>query len=177
MMGDEWIVQLVFTSEHTPEELMRLEDELDEHTHLDATVSRQPEIGHWMLTAGTTAHTGPEALDEVLRYLRKVHVTDLPLALEVLRFEEYERRALHPTLPVMVGASEVADMLDVTRQRVHQLRSHPDFPAPLVEVAMGPLWDARAVEKFAREWERKPGRPVVRIAGVVASTEDDRHDT
>jgi hypothetical protein len=67
-----------------------------------------------------------------------------------------------PTIPTLLGASEVAAMLGVSRQRVHQLhRENPAFPAPLVEVAMGPLWDEQAIDKFARQWERKPGRPAL----------------
>lgn len=77
---------------------------------------------------------------------------------------EHERRAAGPTLPELVGASEVGTILGVSRQRVHQLREQPAFPAPLVEVAMGPLWDARAVEAFARAWSRRPGRPPLAVA-------------
>jgi hypothetical protein len=84
-----------------------------------------------------------------------------PVAVEVLTVDELERRADQPTMPTLVGASEVADILHVTRQRVHQVRSHKGFPAPLVEVAMGPLWDERAVQRFAREWDSKPGRPAL----------------
>jgi hypothetical protein len=65
-----------------------------------------------------------------------------------------------PTLPTLVGASEVGHILGISRQRVHQLhRDNAAFPAPLVQVAMGPLWDAQAIDKFARGWTRKPGRP------------------
>jgi hypothetical protein len=86
------------------------------------------------------------------------------VAVEAVTESEHERRAAAPTLPELVGASEVGAMLGVSRQRVHQLREHPAFPAPLVEVAMGPLWDARAVEAFARAWSRRPGRPPLAVA-------------
>lgn len=87
------------------------------------------------------------------------------LGVESLREDEYARRADAPTLPVLLGASEVAALLGVTRQRVHQLATeHPQFPAPLVRVAMGPLWDERAVEAFARSWARTPGRPAAQPA-------------
>jgi hypothetical protein len=51
--------------------------------------------------------------------------------------------------------------LGVSRQRVHKLRSMPEFPAPLAELRGGSVWDAAAVRKFAARWERKPGRPRV----------------
>ena len=50
-------------------------------------------------------------------------------------------------------------MLGVTRQRVHQLSRLRGFPAPLVQVRMGLLCDERAIARFEREWNRKPGRP------------------
>jgi hypothetical protein len=47
---------------------------------------------------------------------------------------------------------------------VHQLRSTAAFPAPLAELRGGAVWDAAAVRKFAREWERKSGRPAGRTS-------------
>lgn len=157
-MSTEWVVELVFAHDHTAEELMRLEDAFAD-THLDVSVSAQPQLHQWTLTTSTMATNGLDALHEVMRYVEKVDVQEHPIAMNATEIDEYERRAQEPTLPVLVGASEVAELLDVSRQRVHQLRSHSAFPAPLVEVAMGPLWDERAVEKFSREWTRKPGRP------------------
>jgi hypothetical protein len=62
-------------------------------------------------------------------------------------------------MPELMSAAEIAVELGVARQRVHQLRSTAAFPAPLAELRGGAVWDAAAVRKFAREWERKPGRP------------------
>jgi len=42
----------------------------------------------------------------------------------------------------------------ISRQCVHQLRSHD----ALVVLSTGPIWDARAIEKFAQGWARKVGR-------------------
>lgn len=88
------------------------------------------------------------------------------------RWDEVQREADAIGLPELVGASEIADLLGVSRQRVHQLTTHTGFPAPLVQVRMGPLWDAKAVAAFDRQWERKPGRPPrtnSEAAGLVAS--------
>ena len=82
------------------------------------------------------------------------------LAVEVTDAQEYARRADAPILPPLIGASEAADLLGVTRQRVHQLAAdHPRFPTPLVQVRMGPLWVETAIAAFARSWSRTPGRP------------------
>jgi hypothetical protein len=74
--------------------------------------------------------------------------------------QRVDQELAQPTIPTLLGASEVADLLGVSRQRVHQLhRENAAFPPPLVEVAMGPLWDEQAIDKFAQAWDRKPGRP------------------
>jgi hypothetical protein len=86
-----------------------------------------------------------------------------------------EQELARPTLPDLLGATEVSERLGISRQRVHQLHtSHPDFPAALVEVAMGPLWDARAVARVERDWDRRPGR---RATAAAASRNDDSERT
>ena len=41
----------------------------------------------------------------------------------------------------LVGVWEVAEMLGVSRQRVHQLRhEHPDFPTPVADLKAGKIW-------------------------------------
>lgn len=54
----------------------------------------------------------------------------------------------------LVGAHEIGEMLGVSRQRVHQLVTRPDFPAPVVKLAMGSVWSAEEV----RQWARARGR-------------------
>lgn len=63
-------------------------------------------------------------------------------------------------IPALVSGREAADLLGVSRQRVHQLvAQHPDFPAPVAKLACGSIWLLADVEAFARTWSRKPGRP------------------
>jgi len=50
----------------------------------------------------------------------------------------------------LVGAAEIADMLDVSRQRVTQLAQEPGFPNPEVELASGRIWKREAIERWAR---------------------------
>jgi prophage regulatory protein len=54
----------------------------------------------------------------------------------------------------LVGAQEVAEMLGISRQRLTQLASRPDFPPPVAELAQGRVWETAAI----REWARKTGR-------------------
>lgn len=79
------------------------------------------------------------------------------IATEVVDEELYVQRAAAPTLPSLLSAPEVGDLLNVSRQRVHQLRASPQFPAPLYELRTGAVWAASAIEAFARTWNRKSG--------------------
>jgi hypothetical protein len=48
----------------------------------------------------------------------------------------------------LMGSAEIAALFDVSRQRVQQLISKPDFPAPVADLAMGKVWDAAAVRSW-----------------------------
>lgn len=77
---------------------------------------------------------------------------------------EFAAGAEH-ALPDLVSGPEAAAILSVSRQRLHQLvTEHPRFPAAIYQLAIGRLWLRAGIEQFAREWERKPGRPVSRSA-------------
>lgn len=81
------------------------------------------------------------------------------LAAEVMTIEEADRRLVEPAFPEIVGMTEVAEMLGVSRQRVSALRSRPEFPAPVQTLAAGPIWRKGDLTTFAEGWQRKPGRP------------------
>ena len=55
-----------------------------------------------------------------------------------------------------VGAQEIAHMLGVSRQRVQQLVTRPDFPAPVERLAMGAFWRRSDV----RRWAERTGREI-----------------
>lgn len=89
---------------------------------------------------------------------------------EVIRFamEEAEVRTMEaqlhelerPNLPSLLGVSEAAERLGVSRQRAWQLyRQNVDFPPPAVELKSGPLWLEGSIEGFKDRWPRKTGRP------------------
>src|SRR5215207_5014425 len=57
-------------------------------------------------------------------------------------------------LPVdngLMGSSEIATLLGVSRQRVHQLAQREDFPVPVARLAAGPIWESADIERWARE--------------------------
>ncbi|MFI5493578.1 helix-turn-helix transcriptional regulator [Actinoplanes sp. NPDC051859] len=52
----------------------------------------------------------------------------------------------------LVGAHEIRRMLgEISRQRVYQLTSRRDFPAPIAELAMSNVWLAADVETWIAE--------------------------
>lgn len=73
--------------------------------------------------------------------------------------EQLEVEAFTPDTPELVSAADVAEILGVTRQRVHQLATaHSDFPAPYARLATGPIWTLPTIEHFRGNWDRRPGR-------------------
>lgn len=54
----------------------------------------------------------------------------------------------------LVGTAEIADLLQVSRQRVYQLSQHPDWPQPIARLAMGAVWRREDI----RTWAKLRGR-------------------
>ncbi|WP_223162774.1 helix-turn-helix transcriptional regulator [Nocardioides antri] len=54
----------------------------------------------------------------------------------------------------LMGVAEIAELLGVTRQRVHQLRQLDGFPEPTSELAIGLVWESADIERWARETGR-----------------------
>jgi len=79
--------------------------------------------------------------------------------LEVIDEPEAERRLATPVLPAVAGGKEAADLLGVSRQRLHQLIGRPDFPEPDIRLASGPVRLVASLRSFERSWPRKAGRP------------------
>lgn len=53
----------------------------------------------------------------------------------------------------LVGLTEVAELLGVSRQRAHQLTRTPipKFPKPLARLASGPVWTRRDVIAYRKQ--------------------------
>ncbi|MDA8296879.1 MAG: DNA-binding protein [Actinomycetota bacterium] len=54
----------------------------------------------------------------------------------------------------LVGLTEIAAMLGVSRARAHQLAESDGFPVPVSEIAAGRIWRREDVERWARETGR-----------------------
>lgn len=59
----------------------------------------------------------------------------------------------------LVGAAEIAELLDdISRQRVTQLTSRPDFPKPVAVLKMGKVWDIEDVQEWIDARNKRLGR-------------------
>lgn len=54
----------------------------------------------------------------------------------------------------LMGLKEIAELLDVSIQRAHQLAAANGFPEPLGETSAGRVWRRADVEK----WAKRTGR-------------------
>ncbi|MFC6154044.1 helix-turn-helix transcriptional regulator [Nocardioides yefusunii] len=54
----------------------------------------------------------------------------------------------------LAGAAEIAELLNVSRQRVHQLTEGDDFPDPVAVLKAGKIWERADVVAWAREHGR-----------------------
>jgi hypothetical protein len=148
-----WTVTRTYGVDPIPEMMDLWEDKLAD---LDALVSYSPGRGV-DITVHVEARTVLDAVE------MSAHVADIvgedAEELHVVTQLEQDRRAEESTIPELMSATEVAEELGVSRQRVHQLRETTAFPAPLADLRGGAVWDAAAIRRFNSEWERKPGRP------------------
>lgn len=56
----------------------------------------------------------------------------------------------------LVGATEIAALLGVTRQRVNQLSKEPHFPAPVAQLGLGAVWNTEDVQRWAEQHRPRP---------------------
>lgn len=103
----------------------------------------------WLDDAGTHLEALRQA-EELLAALRApAHFT--VVGVEVSTESLYAREAERSTLPELVGVPEVADILGISRQRVHQLKGTPRFPAPLARLKGRSMWDAAVIRIWAEK--------------------------
>jgi predicted DNA-binding transcriptional regulator AlpA len=77
-----------------------------------------------------------------------------------------------------VGAAEIARILGVSRQRVHELRrTHADFPDPLATLSQGAIWDRDEIQNWASHRDRRPGRKSEARRRLEAIGEWKAHET
>ena len=67
---------------------------------------------------------------------------------------------------ILVGARELEDLFGVSRQRVQQLATRTDFPAPVAVLAMGKVWLQADVLAWASASNRRVNLPTGEAAGT-----------
>jgi hypothetical protein len=164
-----WVVHVEVTPNAAPEraepsryDVGPLEAPTDELVDLHGSVAGD-ERG-WRATVTVDAHSADDALGaggHLLSIAFKVGLPTEPVTrLEVVREDIRDAELERPQLPELVSGTEAAEILGVTRQRVHQLAAaHPDFPKPAYRLGVGSLWFRSGIEGFAQRWQRRPGRP------------------
>jgi hypothetical protein len=99
-------------------------------------------------------------------WMTAVEAAGLPVwpvvRVETMTVAEHEAELETPNFPALVGVTEAARMLGISKQRLAQLAARPDFPEPMVSLASGPVWLTSSIRGFERRWTRKPGRPAKR---------------
>jgi hypothetical protein len=138
-----------------------------------AAAAEQERIWAVQLTVSTDrddpADGARVAVDLVTTAARKAGLPPWQVVkLEVTEWERFDAELDEPNTPDLVGIAELAELVGVTRQRASTLARRPGFPEPLAELASGPVWDLRMVERFVRSWARKPGRPATKRVLVSA---------
>lgn len=68
----------------------------------------------------------------------------------------------------LVGVAEIAQMMGVARQRVHEMaRVHADFPMPVAELSAGRIWERADIASWMASRERAPKTAITRVVGEV----------
>ncbi|MGH9094064.1 MAG: helix-turn-helix transcriptional regulator [Acidimicrobiales bacterium] len=112
------------------------------------------------LAADDAADALSQGVQVVFDYAKKAGLPYWPIIRsETVQADVFDAEQAAPNFPALMGTQEVTDLLGVSRQRLHELRSSGRFPEPIVRLASGPVWLQPAVDKFLEGWERLPGRP------------------
>jgi hypothetical protein len=119
------------------------------------------------LTFDIQADSAEQAAVEALRIFRAALPGVEPREVRVQTIEEQERQLAESNVPELLGVAEVAEALQVSKQRVSELTSNPNFPAPIAHLRSGPIWQRSALARFLTSWPRKPGRPR-KVGGAAA---------
>jgi hypothetical protein len=162
-MNTTWVVELTFATDTPlpPAVLEQLDTEGDPRQWYVAPRVGGPGVRVSVYADGQDpAATTAEVLSQVQDWLGEYDITARLHRLSTMTEAESEEAAFKPDVPELLSASDVADELGISRQRVHQLHAdNSHFPPPYARLGTGPIWTLPVIEHFAKVWTRKPGRP------------------
>lgn len=107
----------------------------------------------------TMTVTAPDIPRAVAIAIERVteRVAGMVIAVEAMTTEEADQRM--EARRELVGLTEAAKILGISKQQAFALSQRKGFPPPLARLESGPVWDPEAIKGFAATWVRKPGRP------------------
>jgi hypothetical protein len=145
-----WTAQLTYTAAAlTPDQTAALSHELGR-----ADVTYDDRNGRLQITLEVDAATLEDATDTGLRAAGTTGLLLTPIRLLVQNTADFTDDAAHPA-PLnldLIGITEIAGELGVSRQRAGKLADDPDFPAPVVHCAAGRFYTRASVKAFHDRW-------------------------
>lgn len=111
--------------------------------------------------------TGPtlrQATDVALRDTRAAYTAAFSTAGEQLHARVITEAAhiaeiRRPPRLDLVGTGDIAAILNVSRQRVDELKDHPEFPNEVSSIGGRRVYTRDSIAAFNEQWDRSPGRP------------------
>ncbi len=162
----EWSVTIDTVGDEITDD--QADDLNDRLADVAGVVTHGPDPGNLGATVTVEANTANSAVAEATAVILGKCATVDVVGREVVEVRAVEWSRLEAELDQsnaleLVGVSEVAELLGVTRQRAHTLAAGPMFPQPVARLAAGPVWTRTSISHFLDNWERKPGRPPGKI--------------
>jgi len=134
---------------------------LDPESVLEQLAEHHPAVsyGDGLLSTTVTvdAHSASQAIDLVQELVLST-LGRAKLALErveAMTEERQERELEISNLPDLVGLAEIAELASTTRQRVFQMTANKSFPAAVLELRSGRLWNRAAIARYLEDRENR----------------------
>jgi len=105
------------------------------------------------------APSASDAFAQALKLFGKAVPGAETLRAQIETAEELDWVLAASKVPDLIGVAELADLLNVSRQRASELARSRGFPKPWVVLEAGPVWKRSSVARFVGHWARQPGRP------------------
>ena len=161
-MMSSWSVAIEasLTEDLTADEISVLHDELQQFAPSVGT-NEDGSLGVQLAIEARTVTGAVDTASKALRdALRSAGLKVTVVAVQAMPWEKFEESLRSPVVPQLVGVSEIAEMLAVSKQRVTQLSERDDWPPAVARLSAGPVWTEKSVDHFKRNWQRKrTGRP------------------
>jgi len=157
-----WSIEVEFSRENQEIEENALDELLD--LLVDAAVVASLDAHRVRVRISVEAQSVVDAIAAGVAWVgeagRKAGLpTDTVLGVSAQSEQGLDLELEESNLPALVGVAELADRLQVSRQRVSQLARSRTLPTPVASLAAGPVWLRSSIETFVEGWQRRPGRP------------------